>query len=138
MKQLPLFIFLMIFLNTIIITPSSHLSPTKAFIQRQNANLLIIAQQENANLSFSKNLMSQTWPLTSTKKTKSSKEKLNITQSDDKKIKKFIALYNLNEKIRKINNENNHSVLKPNQSDTEPQVSPSYLKKLAKKSLQGQ
>ena len=154
MKKLQLFIFMTIIFKTIIINASSHLSPTKASMQRRNENLLrIIVQQENKNPRSSEKNLLKTWPLHSATKINSSKidisydesyryssdeskDEFNITQSDDKKIKKIIALYKLNQKIQQLHNKDNSSLLKPRKSDTEPQLSPSYQGKLAKKLLQ--
>ena len=114
MKKLQLFVFITMFLNCIIVNASSHASPTKAFIQRQNENRARIAQQENKNSRSSQESLLKTWPLNSTTKRNSSKvdischesytyssdelDECNITQSDDKKIKKVENV----EKIEKV------------------------------------
>ena len=127
------------------------MSPTKASLQRRDENLFRIAALKENNAPKRKKQRTtspiSTLNLNCSQLTISSNQSENsleistnfdISESDNFKIKKWIVLYRLNEKIKllhKIEADKEVQCL-PKKSDRGPQLSPSYQARLIKSALQ--
>ncbi len=114
------------------------MSPTKASLERRNENLFKIANngrgiKESPTVSGIPTVHINLSDLYHTSEISSYSD---FSESNNCKIKKWIILYNLNEKIKLLHKIEKEIKLTPKQSYTEPQLSPSYKAKLIKLALE--